>query len=162
MPARPEATLIEVCGVHAALGSSRSGWSGKALCSASMAAISSSGGNTPPLSLIAVKPYSSMMRWACLTRPSGSRASPNVSGSLAGMRGPLVEQVGAERHGVADLAAEQVGDGPAGGVALDVEAGHLERREDLVDGAGRGDHAGGADGAVVAARAGRRSRRGSR
>ena len=38
-------------------------------------------------------------------------------------------------------------------MALDVEAGDLERREDLVDGAGGGDHAGGADGTVVAAQA---------
>ena len=38
-------------------------------------------------------------------------------------------------------------------MALDVEAGDLERGEDLVDGAGRGDHSRGADGPVVAAQA---------
>ena len=162
MPARPAATLTDVCGVHAALGSSRSGWSGNASRSASIAFISSSGGNTPPLSLIAVKPYSSIIRVACATMPVGvERLAPRV-GLGAGVRGPLVEQVGAERHGVADRAAEQIGDRPAGGVALHVEAGHLERREHLVDGAGRGDHARGADGGVVAARAGRRWRRESR
>ncbi len=48
-------------------------------------------------------------------------------GLCAGMRRPLVEQVGAERHGVAHLAAEQIGDRPAGGVSLHVEAGDLER-----------------------------------
>ena len=64
---------------------------------------------------------------------------------------PLVEQVGAERHRVANHAAEQVGHGPAGRVALHIEAGDLERREHLVDGAGRGDHARGTHSAGVAA-----------
>ena len=48
-------------------------------------------------------------------------------GLAAGVAGPLVEQVGAERHGVAHLAAEQIGHRPAGGVALHVEARDLER-----------------------------------
>ena len=52
--------------------------------SASIAAISSSGANTPPLSLIAVKPYSATMRRAWATMPSGSSAAPNASGSAPG------------------------------------------------------------------------------
>ena len=80
------------------------------------------------------------------------RLAPRVR-LAAGMGGPLVEQVGAERHRVADLAAEQIGHRPAGGVALDVQAGHLERREHPVDDARRGDHArqaGSVTGAVAA------------
>ena len=50
------ATLSAVPGPHAAFGSSRSGWPGKAARSAWIASISSSGGKTPPLSLIAVNP----------------------------------------------------------------------------------------------------------
>ena len=84
MPASPEATLTEVCGVQAALGSRRSGIPGNAAASASIAAISSSGANTPPLSLTAVKPYSSTMRRAWATMPSGSSAAPNASGSAPG------------------------------------------------------------------------------
>ena len=96
------------------------------------------------MSLIAVKPYSSIIRCACATMPAGSSASPQASGSAPGCAGPLVEQVGAERHRVAHLAAEQVGDRPADRVALDVQAGDLERGEHLVGGARRGDHARGA------------------
>ena len=57
----------------------------------------------------------------------GVEGLAELVGLVAGVRGPLVEQVGTERHGVADRAAEQIGDGSAGGVTLDVEAGHLER-----------------------------------
>ena len=55
-PASSRATPIDVAGVQAAFGSSRSGWSGKASRSALIASISSAGGNTPPLSLSAVNP----------------------------------------------------------------------------------------------------------
>ena len=78
------ATWIEVSTVQAAFGSSRSGWSGNASRSARMAAISSSGGKTPPLSLIALNPYSSTMRRACSTMASGSSAAPQPSGSRPG------------------------------------------------------------------------------
>jgi hypothetical protein len=47
----------------------------------------------------------------------------------ARMGRPLVEQVGGERHLVPHGAAEQVRDRAPGGPALDVQAGHLERRE---------------------------------
>jgi hypothetical protein len=61
------------------------------------------------------------------------------------MRRPLVEQVGTERHGIVDQAAEKVGDRPADSMALHVQAGHLERRQHLVNRAGRRDHAGRTD-----------------
>ena len=80
------------------------------------------------------------------------RLAPGVR-LAAGMGGPFVEQVGAERHRIADLAAEQIRHRPAGRVALDVQAGHLQRREDPVDDARRGDHArqaGSVAGAVTA------------
>ena len=112
-----------------ALGSSRSGWSGKAARRASMAAISSSGGNTPPLSLIAVKPYSSTIVRACATRASGSSAAPHTSSGGTGVAGPLVEEVGAVRDGVPDGPAQQVADRPAEQLALQVEGGDLEGRE---------------------------------
>src|ERR1700721_1259853 len=50
-PASSRATPIDVSGVQAAFGSSRSGWSGKASRSALIASISCAGGKTPPLSL---------------------------------------------------------------------------------------------------------------
>ena len=50
-PSSSPATWWLVCTVQFALGSSRSGWSGNAARSARIAAISSSGGQTPPLSL---------------------------------------------------------------------------------------------------------------
>ena len=56
MPSSCSPTLIEVGTVQAVFGSSRSGWSGNASRSALIAATSSSGWKTPPLSLIAVKP----------------------------------------------------------------------------------------------------------
>ena len=59
-----------------------------------------------------------------------------------GMRGPLVEQVGTERHCGADRPAQQIGHRPPRGVALHVQAGHLEGGEDPVDDTGRRDHAG--------------------
>ncbi len=67
--------------------------------------------------------------------------APGVGGTIW-MGRPLVEQVGAERHGVPDRAAEQVADRPAEDLALHVQAGHLERREHPVDRAGRRDHPG--------------------
>ena len=70
---------IEVLGCHAALGSRRSGWSGNASASASMASASSSGAKTPPLSLIEPKPYSVTMVRACATSSSGVVAGPHRS-----------------------------------------------------------------------------------
>ncbi len=67
------------------------------------------------------------------------------------VRRPLVEQIRAERHRVADRATEQVRDRPARRVALHVKAGDLERREHLIDSACRGDHASRAHCAGVAA-----------
>ena len=142
MPARPEATFTDVCGVQAAFGSSRSGCSGNAvaqgldgghlLLGRKHAALEFDCGET-----VFVHDASSLgddaVRVERLTE---------LVGLATRVRRPLVEQVRAERHRVADRAAEQVGDRPARRVALHVEAGDLERREHLVDGAGRGDHAG--------------------
>ena len=58
---------------------------------------------------------------------------------LAGVRGPLIEKVGRERHRVPDRAAQQVGDGQANRLALDVQAGHLEGGEHRVGGRGVAD-----------------------
>ena len=63
----------------------------------------------------------------------GERLAPRVVRE-AGVPGPLVEQVAAERHGPADGSAEQVAHRYAGLVALQVEAGDLEGRVDGVDG----------------------------
>ena len=52
---------------------------GNAARSASIAAHSSSGGNTPPLSLSEPKPQPSTIRCAWATIPSGSSASPHSS-----------------------------------------------------------------------------------
>jgi len=51
----------------------------------------------------------------------------------AGVTGPLVEEVAAERHAVAHRPAEQVGHRAVGLTALHVEARDLERRVDRVD-----------------------------
>ena len=69
----------------------------------------------------------------------------------AGVAGPLVEEVSAERHGIAHRATEQIRYRPARGVTLHVEARDLERRQHLVDSTGSRDHPGRADGAGVAA-----------
>ena len=60
------------------------------------------------------------------------RLAPGVRGR-ARVPGPLVEQVGRERHAVARGPAEQVDDRAPGRLALDVEAGDLEGGEDPVD-----------------------------
>ena len=60
---------------------------------------------------------------------------------LAGVTGPLVEEVAAELHGVADGAAEEVADRPAEELALDVEGSDVEGGQDAVSRAGTGDHA---------------------
>ena len=83
-PSSSRATPRAVSTVHAAFGSSRSGWSGKAARSARIASASASGGKTPPFSLSAVKPYSPTMRLAWATIPSGSSASPQSSGAAPG------------------------------------------------------------------------------
>ena len=95
------------------------------------------GGSTPPLSLSEPKPQPSTIRFAWATIPSGSSASPQSSSGRPGVAGPLVEEVAAERHPVADGAAEQVADRAADLAADQVEAGDLERR---VDGVDRGRH----------------------
>ncbi len=77
--ASSRATFSEVFTDQAPLGSRRSGWPGKVAARARTAAISSSGGKTPPLSLNEVKPYRSVKRRACSTTPAGSRAAPQSS-----------------------------------------------------------------------------------
>ena len=83
-PSMSRATVADVSVVHTAFGSRRSGWPGKAPRSARIASASCSGGKTPPFSFSAVKPYSSTMRRAWATIPSGSSASPQPSGSAPG------------------------------------------------------------------------------
>ena len=115
------------------MGSSRSGCPGKASASAVTAAISSSGGKTPPLSLKEVKPYRSVNLRACSTIPAGSTAAPQSSFSEAdalGVGGPLVEEVRAVLDGVPHLAAEQRVHGQAERLAEGVEAGDLEAGDD--------------------------------
>ena len=60
----------------------------------------------------------------------------------AGVLRPLVEEVGRERYGRAYCASQQIDDRNAGGLALRVESGHLERRVRREDGAGRCRRAG--------------------
>ena len=64
---------------------------------------------------------------------------------------PFVEQVCAERHRIANLATEQVGNLPAGRVALNIQAGDFERGQHLVGSARRGDHARGSYRGLVTA-----------
>ena len=140
-PASRLATLTEVAGVQAPLGSSRSGSDrGYAARSASIAAHSSSGGSTPPLSLSEPKPHPSTIRLAWRHDAVGvERLSPCVRLG-AGVPGPFVEQVAAERHAVADRTAQQVAHRPAELPALHVQAGDLEGRVDGRDGGADVEH----------------------
>ena len=84
IPFSRAATDSEVDGVHAPLGSSRSGRSGKASRNASIASHSSEGGKTPPLSLSDPKPQPSTIVRACSTSWAGFSASPHESSGRPG------------------------------------------------------------------------------
>lgn len=127
--------------VQAALGSSRSGSSGKAARSADRgdllvgredAALQLEGGEAVALHHGAGLGDDAL---------GVERLAPGV-GFTARVGGPLVEEVAAERDGLAHRAAEQVGHRAAEQFALDVQTGDLERGEHTVDGAAAGDHAG--------------------
>ena len=114
--------------------------SGKAWRSACIAAISASGGKTPPLTFSAVKPYCATIRCACATRPSGSSAAPQASVLAGRMPGPLVEQVATEGDLAAHRSPEQVADRSAQQLPLNIQAGHIERAQHPVGGRGSGHH----------------------
>ena len=86
---------------------------------------SRSGSRTPPLTLMHWKPQRSTHFSASSDHRLGrEHLAPLV---VAGL---LVEEVGCPRHPLADDAAQQVADGPAGLLAHQVEARLFERREE--------------------------------
>ena len=136
-PSSRDATSSEVDGVHAPLGSSRNGSVGKASRKASMASHSSVGWEDSALQLQRTEAPAVDHRAGLLDELRGvQRLAPRVVGE-AGMPGPLVEEVAAERHGRTHPPTEDLADGLPGDVPLQVEARDLERG---VDGLDRGVH----------------------